>query len=255
MPESRRDSRTSGYARRCFRGLSLAALLVVGSRARGMLPDSTASQDLRRATCLGPADARSFAVYLHGMDSPAISDQEVGNRHSLARAADAFAMRIALPRASLPCPRQAGSLCWGWAFDEAETDASVRAVRDAAQACFGPHPFGLIGFSNGGYLLSKLLRTCALHMKLPTTTWAVTFGSAVLKGPLEWQPQSLAGCGRLVIASGTSDTYNFDPADHLLAALKAKGADVAALRFDGGHEVPEEPLQRALELAAQRPLR
>jgi predicted esterase len=234
------------------RDLGLVTLLLVGSCARGKLLESTSSTDLRRVSCLGPSDAKSFAVYLHGMDSPSISDQELGNRQSLARAADALSMRIALPRASIPCPNQAGSLCWGWAFDEAEIDVSARAVKDAAQACFGSQPYGLIGFSNGGYLLSKLLRTCALHVKLPTATWAVTFGSAVFKGPLEPQPASLADCGRLVIAAGTGDTYNFDPTDHLLNALKAKGADVTALRFEGGHLVPEEPLQRALKLAGQR---
>ena len=46
--------------------------------------------------------------------------------------------------------------------------------------------------------------------------------------------------------AGTSDPFNFDPEDHLLHLLEAKGADVRAVRFDGGHLLPEEPLRKVL---------
>lgn len=91
-----------------------------------------------------------------------------------------------------------------------------------------------------------MLRTCQLHEKLPSATWVVTVGSAVFKGPLEPQPASLSGCGRMVIVAGTGDAGNFDPADPLLHALQRKGADVASVRFEGGHVVPDEPLRRVL---------
>jgi predicted esterase len=198
-------------------------------------------------TCLGPADATHFAVYLHGVDEPSVSEQELGNRQSLDTIARSLSMRIALPRASMPCANQPSSLCWGWAFDEREVDVATEAVKRAATSCFGAgHPFGLIGFSNGGYLVTKLLRTCELHDTLPEATWMLTVGSAMNHGPLEPRPEDLSRCGRLVMLVGTHDTYNFDPDDGLLHALEAKHADVSGVRFDGGHVVPEDPTRTAL---------
>jgi predicted esterase len=205
----------------------------------------------RAATCLGPADATTFAVYLHGMDSPTVSDQELGNRDILAHAAAARSIRIALPRARTTCPSDPGARCWGWNFDDAEIDAAATTIADAAQACFGAKPYGVIGFSNGGYLLSKLYRTCRLHDKLHDATWTITFGSAIFEGALEPQPGSLAGCGRIVIVAGTGDSRNFDPTDHLATVLNAKGADVTSLRFEGGHSVSEQPLLQALDVVSK----
>jgi hypothetical protein len=117
------------------------------------------SPDLRMATCLGPPDASHFAVYLHGVDQPSVSAQELGNRKSLGAIAKALSIRIALPRASMPCPNEPSSVCWAWSFNEREVDATVEAMTRSAAACFGTgRPFGLIGFSNGGYLITKLLR-------------------------------------------------------------------------------------------------
>jgi predicted esterase len=228
--------------------VKLAGVLLVGGCAPvTSSPTPTAPTPQRAVRCLGPTNAKSFAVYLHGIDTSAISDQEAKNRETLARIADSLSMRIALPRASMPCPNQSSSLCWGWAFDEREVDAAVPAIDSAARECFGDRPFGLIGFSNGGYLLTKLLRACVVHDKLPKATWLVTVGSAVFKGALEPRPESLASCGHMVVLAGTADPYNFDPTDHLVELLKAKGADVTAVRFDGGHEVPDPPLRQVLE--------
>ena len=89
--------------------------------------------------------------------------------------------------------------------------------------------------------------------ELPKATWMVTVGSSMFKGTLEAQPRSLAGCGRMIVMAGTADTYNFDPTDHLVHLLQAKHADVRAVRFAGGHALPDEPLRRVLkELTALR---
>ncbi len=209
--------------------------------------------DLRAARCLGPTNARSFAVYLHGIDSAVSSDLELKNRTNLARIAASLSMRIALPRATLTCPNQKSSLCWGWSFDEAETDTASAIIDRAAKECFGDRPFGLIGFSNGGYLVSKLMRQCLARDKLPRVSWMVAIGSAAFKGALEPRPESLVGCGRLVLLTGTEDTFNFDPTDRFVHLLEAKGADVRAVRFDGGHLVPEESLERVLRDLVARP--
>ncbi len=208
--------------------------------------------DLRDATCLGPADAKQFVVYVHGIDLATIGDEEVANRSNLAHIADALSLRIALPRAPSPCPDQSASLCWGWTFSNAELTTASTAIANAATACFGNRDYGAIGFSNGGYLLTNLVQDCALHSLLPHALWVVTIGSAMFHGPLPPGPDSLAGCGRLVALSGTRDTQNFDPTDHLVGALAAKHADVTARSFDGGHVVPDGPLRHEIETLLRR---
>jgi len=223
----------------------VSAILLLSCRRQ--TPPPSPPDDLRLASCLGPTDAKHFAVYLHGVDERTISDQEHDNRRSLEVIAKALSLRIALPRASTPCPHQPSELCWGWAFDASELDAASQAVSSAAASCFGTgRPFGLIGFSNGGYLLTKLLRTCSLRQRLPGATWMMTIGSAMSHESLKAPPDDLSGCGRLVMLAGTHDQYNFDPGEALLHALEAQHADVRAVRFDGGHTVPLEPTRAAL---------
>jgi len=208
--------------------------------------------DLREATCIGPADAAHFAVYIHGIDDKAIGDEELANRTNLAHLAAALSLRIALPRATEDCPNQPESRCWGWTFSDGELAAASTTIAKAANACFGDRRYGVIGFSNGGYLLSKLVETCTLHTRLPNSTWGVTIGSATFHGELPPEPASLAGCGHLVVVSGTRDTQNFDPTDHFATVLAAKHADVTTSSFDGGHVVPDEPLRRVLEPLLRR---
>ena len=210
-------------------------------------PASISPAELRQATCLGPATASTFAVYLHGVDSPSPGEQEMDNRRTLARLADELTLRIALPRAKAACPEQPGSVCWGWSFGEAEIADAARGVDEAARACFGERPFRLLGFSNGGYLLTKALRSCSLRDRFPRAREVITVGSAMLRGPLEVTPQKLEGCGTLVMLIGTRDTHNFDPSENYLRALSAKGASVRAERFDGGHTLPRDPLRAVLQ--------
>lgn len=202
--------------------------------------------DLHAARCLGPKDARSFAVYLHGMDVPSLSDQEVHNREVLARVAHALSIRIALPRTMTACRNDPQQLCWGWTFDDQELAIATPAITRAAHECFGDRDFDVIGFSNGGYLVDKLFRSCSLATWLPGARRLVTVGASMMKGPLEPQPGSLAGCGSLTMLSGSDDEHNADPEENLLHRLEAKHAAVRAIHYAGGHVLVEQPLRDAL---------
>lgn len=213
------------------------------------MPVSTISEvpiDLRSAACLGSQNAESFAIYLHGMDGQTPSEQEMTNRETLAALARKLSIRIALPRARMACPSQPGSICWGWSFDDAEVKAAMSIVRDAARSCFGGKPAALVGFSNGGYLLTKLIRSCSLKSELAEATRVITVGAGMIKGPLEPKPESLVECGELTMLVGTKDEYNFDPSGNLFRGLRGKNANVREVRFDGGHFLDEASLGHAL---------
>jgi hypothetical protein len=144
-------------------------------------------------------------------------------------------------------PRICASRCWGWAFDAAELDAAAALVRGSASECFGDRSFDVIGFSNGGYLVNQLLRTCSLRTRLPRASRLITVGAAApLQGTLEAKPVSLEGCGDLTMLVGREDEHNSDPASSLLHALEVKRASVRETRFDGGHLLRGAPLESVL---------
>ncbi|MBX3231478.1 MAG: hypothetical protein KF837_29400 [Labilithrix sp.] len=185
------------------------------------------------------------------MDGATASPQEMANREVLAALARKLSVRFALPRSSMACPTQPGSICWGWSFDDAELAAAASVVRAGARACFGDGPVTLVGFSNGGYLLNKLIRSCSLKSHVPEAVRAITVGAGVFHGPLEPSPESLTGCGELTMLVGDEDEHNFDPSGNLLRQLRAKHANVREVRYHGGHLLNEAALGDAL--SARRP--
>ncbi len=232
---------------RYFRLASLVFTLSACNETKRNASTSDSKTSSTDTICIGSPDAKSFAVYLHGVDGVTASSQELGNRKVLESLAKNLSMRIALPRASKACPNDASSLCWGWTFDERELDAAATAIRTAASSCFEGKSFGLVGFSNGGYLLTKMVRDCSLKRRVPLASWAVAAGSALFKGSLDPEPRSLSECGKLRFVTGTKDEFNFDPQHHLLDELKRKGADVGEVAFDGGHLLAEVPLASAIQ--------
>lgn len=104
-------------------------------------------------SCIGPDNAKGFLIYLHGMDSKSPSKQELQNRKILNDLASKYNLKIALPRAQMQCPTQPGSICWGWTWNASELANIIPQILESREQCFpNDQPFGVIGFSNGGYL-------------------------------------------------------------------------------------------------------
>ncbi len=214
-------------------GLALAACVGAPRPAR---PGLEAGAD-----CLGPADARHFAVYLHGNALVVPSQEE---RRVLAQVAQSLSVRFALPRGEQKCGEDT---CWGWRLDADQRRVGAAAIQAAAQRCFPKDArFGLVGFSNGGYLALGLLRACELPALLPRVAWSLSVGSAMLRGPIEPTPTDLSDCGQIVMLSGDGDTFNNDPAHNYRHRLEAKHAQVTEREFAGGHQLLQGPLEVAL---------
>jgi hypothetical protein len=200
--------------------------------------------------CIGEASATRAFVYLHGRDSQAPSSQEMHNRDVLRRIARELGARIALPRSQLPCNDDASQICWGWGFDDGELARTAKAAQGAADRCFAHDTkYVLVGFSNGGYALDKMVARCRLGELLPHATRVVTVGAAMFKGPLADAPSDLSACGDVTMIAGTKDEWNFDPSDHYVNELKARGAHARAVHVPGGaHELAFDALRDQLFL-------
>jgi predicted esterase len=163
------------------------------------------------------------------------SDQEIKNRSVLAVLAEELEMRIAVPRASSRCSEN--TVCWGWALDDEDVKRALKEVANAAASCNLPdRKLGLIGFSNGGYLVVKLFRADMFKEAHPKIHWGIAVGSAMIKGPIEPHPFRVGG--QLTLIIGNKDTFNYDPEQNYLKQLRRKSPSVQLREFAGGHELP-----------------
>lgn len=197
--------------------------------------------------CIGNSSAEKFLIYLHGMDASTPSSQELKNRKQLLLIANELNIRIALPRAIKPCLGQPQSICWSWNHSKEEMTASAEIVEQSANSCFplGAR-YGLLGFSNGAYLLSAVYRNCKLADIFPSADWVVLVGGSKMKGSIGPVPSSLKNCGSMSILNGDQDGFNADIDRNYYQQLIQKGADVKEIFYKGGHELPYKELRDLL---------
>ncbi len=187
--------------------------------------------------CMGPAAAKGYAIYLHGLESPAApSEEEKRNRQVLARLGQDFAWRIALPRGAL-C--QAGRLCWP-AKDRDQVLKTFQTIQQDAQACWKGQPqYSLIGFSNGGYFALKLYK---LH-KDPLLHQIIASGSA---GTWEKKADKPNPFSSFHLMIGSQD-ITLKQASRLAEALRQSLPSFTFERFQGGHRLDLATLTQLLE--------
>jgi len=194
--------------------------------------------------CIGPKSATRYLIYLHGMDTPIPSQQEVTNRILLSNLATMLGVRIALPRATTPCPTQPNLRCWGWSFNAIEIENTAPVVDAAAKICFPPQArYGFLGFSNGGYFLLGAYRLCLIPKLFESANWAVLVGAARAPLNIHNEPKTLATCGEIGLMSGEADTYNSDLNQQMLQHLLNKNANAWEITYPGAHELPAESLK------------
>lgn len=204
--------------------LLVLALLVVTGRGQAA-----------PALCLGPKDAASRFIYLHGMDDEKPTAQELENRRLLGKLAESLSMRVAVVRGNHRCK---GKVCWKQDTPQ-EVTATYEALRRDAGACFdSSKPLGLLGFSNGGYLAGKI----AFHCLTPKPEWVVVVGSA---GTVK-ADASLAQCAPVTVLMGERD-MTLEKARRFHKDLASRGALTRFETFKGGHEFKEDVLKRILQ--------
>lgn len=194
-------------------------------------------------SCIGPQTAKRFYVYLHGMDTPTPSKQELANRAVLSALASKLNIRFALPRADEKCPSNPNLICWTWS-PKTTSDLHLvsNALAEAAQSCFSSQSFGVLGFSNGGIAASAFLRLCENN----SFKSLISVGGA--SGWYSSDPQNLRNCSpKLVAMVGSKDFANQKPIRDFVSHLKSVQAPVELVEYEGGHELVESSLLELLK--------
>lgn len=216
---------------------------------------------------LGPADATTTVVLLHGFGAP--GDDLV----ALADAIDAPSVRFVFPEAPLELGGLYGDSRAWWLLDLAKLEEELRAgtprdrrgevpeglpaarshvsrLLDQLEARFGATPEHLVlgGFSQGAMLALDV----ALHRRLPPS--ALILMSGTLLAESEWMPRmaTLAGVPILMSHGRSDGLLPFAVAETLRDRLREAGAVVDWHPFVGGHEIAATVLA-ATERLLRRP--
>lgn len=185
--------------------------------------------------CLGDKSAKYQWIYLHGMDDPEISSQERDNRALMERLSRSMHARIFVARGNSVCK---GKVCWKQTSPEEVRD-TFDSIRLAAKECLDiGKPFGLIGFSNGGYLASKIAQFCIA----PKPSWILAIGSAGSLG----SETNLVECAPLSLLIGKKDMTR-DKAKTYFESLRKAKLPVTYDTFAGGHELIQPVLENAIK--------
>lgn len=197
--------------------------------------------------CLGGSGSGNYAVYLHGFTGQSFSGQESINLSRLKKLGGMMDMMIAVPKSPRGCMKD-GKIqrCWGVEMTRNQAEQTFRLAIKSAQKCFPPGSrYGIIGFSNGGYMATKIFSHCLAPRMDSRLQWLVTVGAAKLWGDgIGWS--RLKSCRPITLMAGKRDTHNYERRQRKFRDLRSKGAEISILLFDGGHEMPLGPMVTAL---------
>ena len=195
--------------------------------------------------CAGHRTASHAIIYLHGVDPPRPTVQEQGNRQLLTKLAKSEGIALAMPRATTACMQKAfkGKLCWPRSTDEVLQKEFQRILATTAK-CYKPSAtLGMIGFSNGGYFINKLISDCTPGQ----VRWFLSIGSAGASRSI----RTGSACGHLQLLIGRYDmTHN--EARRYAQELQRLGRSVEFTDFDGGHIIPEQATRDAIRSFKRR---
>jgi hypothetical protein len=212
-------------------------------------------------SCIGPEDATTFVVYLHGMDYKNPGMKERMNRIVLEEIARTQKIRIAVPRSDQYCGYKGANKerCWTWGTPETPIHVKLwpKIIRSRTKCFSKDKKFGIIGFSNGGYLLNQWVRDKCLKPEVKTMPeWLIAVGSARgRESALSEDSLHSEKCPPIIHLVGHQDLDNQgngdtnEPSDPFayVNALKQRGAKILdQFTFDGGHKLDVDSLSKAL---------
>ena len=234
------------HGRPSMRGAkSLVAAIVLGTLSTGCVyfdrlfapksaspePQTEGGPASYPTVCLGDATASKRAIFLHGImpnSAKALESEYLGDLTILAREGG---LRLAVPRSTQACKDGPQRACWLGNDQESIARTYQTLVRSTAPCFPEGAPFGLIGFSNGGYYVGRVVMRCLK----PQPAWALTIGSA---GDLmHATSDDLGTCAPTMVLVGEKDMVK-NGARLFAEALAKKKLRVQFKTYPGGHTVP-----------------
>lgn len=193
--------------------------------------------------CVGDANATQNAIFLHGMRPIAKASAEAqATEKQLETLAKASGVRIAIPQSHTVCQNAKSHYCWGSSSADSIASTYAGIMKSAGQCFDTKKPFVVIGFSDGGYHLSRAVMRCLD----PQPKWSIAIGSA---GNIAHATSSdLSKCSKLTLLVGKSDQV-LSKAKSFEKSMKAKQAQVDFKTYAGGHVVPYDLLAEILTKA------
>ena len=204
-------------------------MLILCSFFYSVLPASVIADGVSIISCHGNDHDTSGLMYFHGLDPKKPSIHERFNRKELALLSKRKKMKLVILRSNYLCKNERNC----WPMESASTLKRVysEAMQASANCLKNTQNITAIGFSNGGYFLSKLVQWC-----LPNTfDRIIAVGSA---GSFrKHEKKLLSTCGLLELFVGKKD-ITYKKARVYEQELRKRKADVIFKAFEGRHELP-----------------
>ncbi len=181
------------------------------------------------STVLGDVQSAKTWAYLCGLTQSLDSPQEMNHRQILDRIGKKLGIKFIAVHPQHRCSKFANKLCW-----PQDTQQEVeKTYREIMESVGNQNIAGYIGFSNGGFFLNALAQMRALHVPI------ISVGAA---GPIG----DVHVDNRIYLVVGKHDEDHIEHARRFYATSKNTSLHVEFLEFDGGHEMPEQLLEKLL---------
>lgn len=218
------------------------AMMAACGLSGGSLSASMATHPFT-TVCMGAEHPKMNVIFLQGIttkrhpfDHDAPPNPDEPDYHTLLdRVGKETGVRFVMPYSNRLCKGSTNSYCWGTGDFDSVAEV-YDAIRKSAASCFSfNQPWGLMGFSNGGYHVGRIIS----QGHLPAPKWAIAVGSAGVVKPFELPEISRHTPFYLHI--GMEDITRED-AWRFYTELKAERFNVHYGEYAGGHELHEDTL-------------
>lgn len=214
----------------CQHAMELSFLFLLIPLYLTAKPSYGAKQKVSLAACHGTPQAQEGIIYFHGLDPRKPSKQELFNREQLKKLSERKNFRLAIMRSHYICSKNVA--CWPMSTSK-KIKLTLDQTLKASKSCLGSvNKISAIGFSNGGYYVSKLVQMCHPNpFRKVIAIGSAGSWSKKVKGSLE-------KCGQLDLFVGNKDV-TFPKAKKYYQYLKKRQAHISFHDFPGGHELPK----------------
>ncbi|MDX8430572.1 MAG: hypothetical protein SNF33_02025 [Candidatus Algichlamydia australiensis] len=181
---------------------------------------------------LGSPNAKKYWIYLCGLTDCFNSIPEISNRKIL----DEIGKNLGIGIIAIPpqkrCSEYQNKLCWPHHTKEEvlETYTNIR------QQIPGVNVSGYIGFSNGGFFLLKLAEIKSVEVPL------IVIGAGIY-------PEKTNQKNTIFLLIGKQDKAHYNLAKNYYKKMQENpSSNITLVEYDGGHIIPEKPLEKLLSL-------